>query len=188
MKETKLYDIFRQIISKSKRMKRFVVAPSKGAELNKNNLGEILYDALGGIADGDKFPVALLFPPVELPNYNLGWSTYRCNIFFLDKQYVANGEMADPNYLTNLSQKKIEENWEEMASSARDFKMALTMITDANLDKGIRVNDDYNDQITRYSYVGNDEAAGVGMVFTVDLFNDCVVSDYDMADLTNIEI
>lgn len=188
MKETQLYDIFRKIISKSKRIKRFVVAPNKGAELNKNNLGEILYDALGGIDDGEKYPVALLFPPVELPNYAMGWSTFRCSMYFMDQQWTEERAQADPNPFSNLSQKKVEENWEEMATCAKGFKMVLTMLTDENLSKGIRVNDDYNDQLNRYSYIGNDVSAGVGLTFTVDLFKDCIVSDYDQNDISGIEI
>lgn len=186
MTETQLYDIFRAIISKSKKMKRFVAASGKGSDLNKNNLGEKLTDALGGISDGVKYPLVLMFPPLELPNYNIGWSTFRFNFYFIDKQWQENGKQAKTNSFNNLSQKKIEENWEEMAKCAKDFRMAFTMLTDANLDKGVRTGDEKQDYLERFSFLGNDVVAGVGLAFVIDLWNDCTVSDYDFNDIKNL--
>lgn len=183
MNELRLYELFRNIVAKSKKMKRFVVAPNGGAELNKNNLGEKLSDLLGGISDGVKYPCVLMFPPTEIPNYNMGWSTFRCKLFFLDKQNTE-----PTNKFNNLSQKKVEENWAEMSKCAKDFKMVFTMITDDNLSKGIRANDQKTDFLERYSYLGNDVVAGVGLDFMVDIFNDCEVHDYDITDIELIEI
>lgn len=182
MNETELYDLFRKIVSKSKRMKRFVVASGGGSDINKNNLGEKLSDVLGGISDGVKYPCVMLLPPVEIPNYNLGWSTFKCQLFFMDKQW----NDTEKNPFNNLSQKKVEENWAEMSRSAKDFKMVFTMLTDENLEKGVRVSDEKTDFLERYSYIGNDVAAGVGLTFMVDLFNDCEVVDYNYEDIKSI--
>lgn len=186
MTELNLYETFRKIVAKSKKMKRFVVAPGKGSELNKNNLGEILQDVFGGISDGVKYPLVMMFPPLELPNYDMGWSSFECDVFFIDKQWSEDGKQAKANSFNNLSQKKIEENWAEMAKCAKDFRKVFTMLTDENLEKGMRVNDEKEDRLFRFSNMGNDVVAGVGLNFIIDIFNDCDVADYNYDDIKNL--
>ena len=187
MKESNLYNLIRRLIALSKTMKRFVTAPQYGVELNKNNLGEILKDVLGGIKDGPKYPLCIMFPPTEIPNYDSDWSRFKCRMFFLDQQYNDEDGTAERNPFNNLSEKTIEENWQEMSSAAKDFRKVFIQITDENLALGIRDAESV-DVIDRYSDVANDRLAGVGISFDVELFLGCELEDYDPTEIENFKL
>lgn len=183
MNELDLYRIFKNIIAQSKTMRRFIVAPQYGVELNKNNVGEILNDILGGINDWIKYPLCLMFPPVEMiEDYDRGWSKFKCRMFFLDAEYKSN-----INQNNNLSQKTIQQNWNEMRGCAVDFRRYFKELTQANVGKEIRDGQTY-DVIDRYSDIGNDRVAGVGISFEVDLFLGCEITDYDTTNIELIEL
>jgi hypothetical protein len=183
MNELNLYDLFEQIISKSKTMKRFVIAPGCGNDLNKNNLGEILTDALGGITDGVKSPIAFMLPPMDIPNSKTGWSRFKCKIYFLS---LKSNEIQNTNRNNNLSTKEIKLIWNEMRKSAIDFRKVFCGITGKNLSKGIRDGQEI-DFIERVSNQGNDKYAGVGISFDVDVLTDCAISDYTEENINSIE-
>lgn len=186
MTEIELYDVFKKLISKSKSIKRYVTAPQYGVELNKNNLGENLKDILGGIKNGPKYPLCILFPPVELPDYDSDWSSFKCTIFFLDRQYNDESGIANRNAFNNLSQKTIEQIWQTMSTAAKDFRRVMISILDENMDKGFRDGQSV-DLIERYSDVGNDRLAGVSLTFTVELFTGCEITDYDVETINIFE-
>ena len=188
MDELSLYRLFQDIISKSKMMNRFVTAPEYGVELNKDNLGEILKDSLEGISDGEKFPVCLMFPPVEiLPDADNAWSNFKIRMFFLAPPHTLDSATVNPDFGNNLSQHTIQETWKDMRLCAVDFRKVFKVITYRNPTLGIR--DGQNmDVIERYSNVGNDKLAGIGISFEVSVFTDCKTKDYSDSDIINFKI
>ena len=188
MNELNLYDLFNQIISKSKTIKRFIVAPGYGNDLNKNNLGEILTDALGGIKDGVKYPLCLMLPPVEvIESYDKGWSKFKCRLYFLDVQNNDANGIANINVSNNLSQKTIKSIWNKMRVCGTDFRKVFLQVSEKNLTSGVR--DGQNiDVIDRVSNVANDKVAGIGISFDVEIFMGCEISDYSESDINLITI
>lgn len=184
MNETKLYDLFSNIISKSKTMKRFVVAPGYGNDLNKGNLGEILTDALGGIVDGKKYPLCMMLPPIEIPNYDTNWTKFKCRLFFLKGQSTGTSTPSIKP-VNNLTDVKIKEVWKEMRGCAVDFRRVLMQVTENNPEYGIRDGQSI-DVIERYSDVGNDKTAGIGISFDIEIQLNCEITDYTQDDINLI--
>lgn len=186
--ELNLYQLFKDIISKSKMMNRFVTAPEYGVELNKDNLGEILKDALEGISDGEKYPVCLMFPPVEIVEDSENtWSKFKIRMFFLTPPHTLNSATVNPDFGNNLSQHTIQETWKDMRLCAVDFRKAFKLITYTNSTIGIRDGQTI-DVIERYSNIGNDKLAGVGISFDVSVFAGCELEDYNTEDINNFQI
>lgn len=188
MDELILYSFFKNIISKSKKMKRFVVAPGYGNELNKNNLGEILTDIVGGISDGVKYPLCIMFPPIEMiDDYDKSFSRFKCRLFFLTTQNNDANGIQKINLKNNLSKQTVQDNWKDMRLAAIDFRKVFQEVTRKNLSSGMRDAQTF-DVIERYSNVANDKLAGVGIAFDVDLFINCEISDYSVDDINAITI
>lgn len=187
MNELELYKLFKKIIAISKTMKRFVVAPGYGNELNKNNLGEILTDIIGGITDGEKYPLCIMFPPIEIPNYDTNWSSFKCRMFFLTKQGEVITGNSTFNKKNNLSKITKMDNWKDMRNSAIDFRKVFQTITEKYPQSGIRDGQGL-DFIERVSGVGNDVLAGVGISFEVSISINCDTSDYKQEDINLITL
>ncbi|GEN74088.1 hypothetical protein [Chryseobacterium lathyri] len=187
MNELNLYQLYRDIIKKSKVMRRFVTGPNYGDELNKNNAGEILKDFLEGIKDGKKYPLCIMFPPVELPNFDTNWSKYKCRLLFLTTQHNDANGTQNRNPFNNLSQHTIEQTWKDMGVCAKDFRKFLNMIIAKFPGTEIRECTSV-DVIERYSGVGADNLAGVGLSFDIDLAIACDLEDYSEEDLKSFEI
>ena len=186
--ELNLYKLFENIITKSKVMKRFIVATAYGNEINKNNVGEVLTDILGGITDGIKYPLCIMFPPVEmLEDYDKGWSRFKCRMFFITTEFNNRNGLQSANFNNNLSKHTIQMTWKDMRLCAVDFRRVFKEITEKNLNAGIRDGQSF-DVIDRYSDIGNDRVAGVGISFDVDVFLGCGISDYSDSDINSIII
>ena len=181
MNELNVYQLFKDIIAKSKVIRRFIVAPQYGVELNKNNLGEILTDVIGGISDGEKYPLCIMFPPIEIPNYDTNWRRFKIKMFFLTTQYNDSLGTQNVNFNNNLSQHSIIETWKDMSSCAIDFRKTIKEITSYIIEYGIR-DVETTEVIFRYSDIGNDNTAGVSIDFEIDLANDCEIKDYSIDD------
>lgn len=184
MNELDLYKLFKTIISKSKSMKRFVVAPGYGNELNKNNLGEILEDIVGGITDGTKYPLCIMFPPIEIPNYDTGWHRYKCKLYFLKPQ-KDDKNASNVSSFNNLSKRTIQETWKDMNVAAIDFRKVFMEVTEAAMMNSIRDGQEV-DVIDRVSGVANDSLAGVGVSFDVEINFGCEIADYDSESVNDI--
>lgn len=188
MNELSLYQLFKDIISKSKMMNRFVTAPEYGVELNKDNLGEILKDVLDGISDGEKYPVCLMFPPVEiLQDSDRAWSNLKIRMFFLTPPHTLDSDTINPDFGNNLSQHTIQQTWKDMRSCALGLRGFFKLTTYANPTIGVRDGQTL-DVIERYSNVGNDKLAGVGISFDISVFLGCEIEDYDTDDIKNFQI
>lgn len=190
MNELELYKLFTKIISKSKKLKgRFVVADGYGNDLNKDNFGDIEKDIIGGLKSTNKYPVALLFPPVEIPeNYeDNSKSTYKLTMYFLDKPFAQKNSIVQRNTNTNQSDKKVEDTWKEMVECAKSFRKAFNIVADYS-NGFIHENERVKDVISRYSDTGADKVSGCELIFEINIFQGCDYTDYDLEDLTDIKI
>lgn len=190
MNELNLYAIFKAIIQKSKVIEgRFTVATGYGNDLNTNNLGEIVKDALGGITTVKKYPLALMMPPYEIvQDVSKGWSRFKVRLFFLVPQYSNNG-IKNPNAFNNTSEHTIIQDWKDMRECAGDFRVFLEQVLiGKRLVNQIRIPDNSIDVYERFSNVGNDKLSSVMISFDIELFNSCDLKDYNLNDLNEIEL
>lgn len=186
--ELNLYKLFSEIIKESKVMARFVVSPGYGNDINKNNLGEIVTDILGGITEGVKYPLCVMFPPVEvIEDYDKGWSRFKCSLFFLTPEFESINSIQGINPNNNLSMQTIQMIWEEMRSCAIDFRKVFKFVTEKNLPPVIRDGETF-DLIDRYSGIGNDRLAGVGISFELAVSLGCEIHDYSDTSIDLIRI
>lgn len=176
MTELNLFQLYKDIISQSKVMRRFVTAPGYGNELNKNNLGDHLKDVFEAISDGVKYPLCIMFPPVEFPNLETNWSKYHCKLMFLTKPFDSSTGTMKRNPFNSLSQHTVEQTWKDMNVCAKDFKRFLNSVIDANTDS-IR-EPESSVIIERFSDLGNDKVAGVSLSFDVEISIVCEMEDY----------
>ena len=187
MNELNLYQLFKDIIAKSKVMRRFVTAPQYGVELNKNNAGEILKDFLDGITDSDKYPICIMFPPVDVPDFDTNWSKFKCRMFFLTPQHNDINGTQNRNPFNNLSEHTIQQTWKDMRQCAIDFRKFFNAVTEKDFSQGVRESSGF-DVIDRYSDIGNDELAGVGLSFDVEIMTGCEMTDYNEKEIKNFKI
>lgn len=106
-------------------------------------------------------------------------------MFFLTPQH--NDINQNRNPFNNLSEHTIEHTWKDMRQCAVDFRKFFNLVTSHNLSKGVRETED-TDVIDRYSDIGNDKLAGVGLSFNVDLFIGCDMVDFDEKEVKNFTI
>lgn len=187
MNELNIYQLFKDIISLSKVMQRFVIAPNYGNALNENNMGELIKDAFNSLKDPVKYPVCLMFPPVEFPDFDKNWTRYNCKIFFLTTPFNGNQGTLKINPLNALSEHTVIHTWKDMNVCAKSFRKFLIEVIEKNADKGIR-NPDSAVVIQRFSNVGNDGVAGVSLTFDIDIRIDCEIEDYSAADLSSFKL
>jgi hypothetical protein len=180
MNELDIYELFKKILSRSKTIEgRFSVAVGYGNDLNTNNLGEIVKDALGGIVTNKKYPLALMMPPYEIvPDSTKGWSRFKVRLFFLTLQYSNNG-IKSPNQFSNTSEYTILQDWKDMRQCAGDFRRYIDeyLICEHLLNK-IRIPDNSTESYERFSNVGNDKLVAVMIAFDIEIFNPCELKDY----------
>lgn len=180
MNELDIYQIFKTVLSRSKTIEgRFTVATGYGNDLNTNNLGEIVKDALGGIVTAKKYPLSIMMPPYEIvPDTTKGWSRFKIRLFFMVPQYSNNG-IKNPNAFNNTSEYTIQQDWRDMRQCAGDFRRYLDeyLITERMLNE-IRIPDNSIDAYERFSNVGNDKLSSVMIAFDIEIFNSCELKDY----------
>lgn len=190
MNELNLYDLFRQILSKSKVIQgRFHVSTNNsGNDLNTENLNEVVKDALGSITSIRKYPLCVLMPPVEeLDNYIDGdYSNLTLTVYFLTQAFNGSSGIKKTNVFNNTSDHSTILDWKDMRECAVNFRKAFVQVTQAN---GNIIRDGQKkDLIVKISNIGNDNLNGVKLVFDVQIFSECVLNDYELESLKNIKI
>lgn len=191
MDELNLYELFKQILEKSKVIEgRFHVATNHaGNDINTENLNEIVKDALGAITSKRKYPLCILLPPVdEVDNYiDNSFSSYTLTMYFLTQAFNGSNGIKSPNFLNNTSDHSIPLDWKDMRECAMNFRKAFIKITDKPGYKFIR-DCQSKDLISRVSNMGNDNLNGVKITFDIELFTPCQLTDYSVRDLEEIKI
>lgn len=186
MNELNIYKLYKDIIAKSKVMKRFVIAPGYGKDLNKNNFGEMAVDIYKSLDDGVKYPVCIMFPPVEFPDFDRNWTRFNCKLFFLTQPFNASKGTINANPFNSLSQHTVPETWKDMNVCAKSFRKFLVVVIDSNTD--VLRDPESSCVIERFSEIGNDGIAGVSLTFDIDIAIDCEVEDYAEADITAFKV
>jgi hypothetical protein len=188
MNELFLYQLFQNILAKSNVIAgRFVVAEGYGNDLNANAYDNAIIDALGQLATPQKYPVAILLPPVEIvSDRGTGWCRFKLRMFFLSTTYNDGASaIAGIAANTNTSSESINHVWNKMRNCAGDFRTVFnTLVRMRGLINSIREADEAADVYERYSMMNNDRVSGVCLSFELDLFRGCAVpADYP-ADAT----
>ncbi|WP_428067396.1 hypothetical protein [Chryseobacterium gambrini] len=186
MNELNLYELYKNIIAKSKVMKRFVIAPGYGKDLNKNNFGELAVDIYKSLNDGVKYPVCIMFPPVEFPDFDKNWSRYNCKLFFLTHPFDSSKGTMNKNPFNALSMHTVQETWKDMNVCAKSFRKFLIRVIEKNT--GSLRDPDCSVAIERFSEIGNDGIAGVSLTFDIDLVIDCDIEDYSEEDISSFQL
>jgi hypothetical protein len=177
MNEIYLYELFRSILSASKVIAgRFVVAEGYGNDLNTNSFDNHIIDALGGISSPQKYPAAVLMPPVELvDDRDSNWSRFELKMFFLTTTY--NSGLASIKGIagdTNTSKHQILDDWKDMRECAGSFRRIFNeLVREHNLSGVVRESQKATDVYERYSMMNNDRLSGVCLSFEVALFTGC---------------
>lgn len=196
MDELFLYELFKNILTASKTIAgRFVVAEGYGNDLNSNSFDNIITDALGQLSTPQKYPVAILLPPIELvANRGIGWSRFKLRMFFLSTTYNSGAnEIMGISVGTNTSTHEIKHTWKDMRQCAGEFRDVLNaLVRERELVSYLREAEDATDMYERVSLMNNDRVSGVSLSFEMDLFRGCLApyefNDYQIDDLQEIII
>jgi hypothetical protein len=191
MNELLLYDIIRAILTASAVMDgRFFVLEGYGNDLNNSNFNDLIRDALGSIETGfKKYPASFLLPPTEVvDSYSKGWGRFRMEQYFLVQTGQDNdGDIKDVDLQLNISKHTIQQDWRDMRSAAGNFRKTFNDVLRAKgyLDR-INEASDARDVIRRVSSIGNDQLAGVVVVWELNVAMPCYQSEYPDPALINI--
>jgi hypothetical protein len=191
MNELLVYDIIRAILAASSIINgRFYVLEGYGNDLNNSNFNDLIRDALGSIETGlKKYPASFLLPPVEVvESFSKGWGRLRMEQYFLVQTGQDNaGDIKDIDSQLNVSKHSIQHDWRDMRSAAGNFRKTFNAVLRAKgyLD---RINEatDARDVIRRVSSIGNDQLAGVVVVYEINVAMPCNQSEYPDPALINI--
>ncbi len=169
---------------------RLYLCPKYGVEINFEQLGEVIEDAVKTVP-GQKYPLALMMPPRSIASFtekNGEWEEYRIVMFFLTTTfYNGVGQVKALNSNTQTSTRPITEDWVQMRRAAVEFLNVLKKVEKRDslqnfafrLDPGRKV-------IDPISNVGVDRASGVRLEFAASLFTGCDLQTYTDQSIQNI--
>lgn len=184
MSELDLYQLIQHILQYSATIEgRCIVAEGYGNDLNTGNLAELLQDSLGSITTIQKYPLAVILPPIEtVRTYEEGWSIFKLNLYFLTTTFYDNKSSLDSSHINavnNSSNYSICNNWKDMRAVAGDFRRMFNhYIRKNNLLDTIREIQHSTDVYGRVSLKNNDRLSGVSVQFDVEIFMPCTITDY----------
>jgi len=184
MNELDIYQLIQHILQYSAIIEgRCIIAEGYGNDLNTNNLTEFIQDNLTSITTTEKYPLAVILPPIEtIRTYEEGWSIFKLNLYFLTTTFYDNNSALDSsriNTANNSSSYPICNNWKDMRLVAGDFRRMLNHYIHKNnlLDK-VREIQHSTDVYSRISLKNNDRLSGVSLQFDVEIFMPCDIHDY----------
>ena len=178
MDELQLYQLMENILKHSTVIEgRFHVAENYGNDLNSGNLGDIISTEI----KPKKYPISVILPPVDTPNYTAGWSRFRIEQFFLcTGQYTGSGAIKSPANSTNTSKHPTRYDWKDMRECAIAFRQQFEEVIRAKgLLNQVRPVSGSTDTVRRVSNMGNDRLNGVLIVWQLDVNFGCDIADYD---------
>jgi hypothetical protein len=187
-------ELFTNILQYSKGIEgRFFYCPKGGAEINTDDLDQVIKDNFAKDTD-KKYPLDIMMPPVSFGNYtdaNGEWEKYKFIHFFLTTTYFSGtNQLKNPNVNTRTSTHTILQDQHDMGRCARNFIYMLDKVcrTKRLINGKIRLDQDYERIITPVTKVGNNNLSGVRLDFRANVFNGCALEDYDIADVAAITI
>jgi hypothetical protein len=159
---------------------RFHICPQLGAEINTNNLEQVLKFSFGDEIKKQKYPLVLMLPPSSTGDYlNPHFKDeYEITLFFLATTfYTSHNQVQSPNPNTNTSQHTILEYWHDMKRCAIQFLKALQSVAPVPGGKFF-IKEGFTPVIDPVSLIGNDRVSGVKLTFNFFITEDCSVEDY----------
>lgn len=166
---TYIRDLFKTVFAQSKVMQgRFFIATKGGAEINYDDLGQMLQE-ITELQDGPRFPLVLMLPPfLQDPETVVSaskYDRYRVVMFFLrTTHYNGNGSIIWENDLGTSDHGPVED-WDDMTREAKAFFKTLGAVeSKAFISRG---------PVTPVTEVGSVRASGVRMDFGLSLASDC---------------
>lgn len=192
MNEQYIYSLIRAILSKSAVIQgRFAVAEGYGNDLNADNFGDLVRDALGGIKSARKYPCVILMPPTDAANSTRNYSRYNIEMFFLTQTFQdgvndLKGIVRD----TNTSAIPIQDDWAQMRNVAGQFRRAFNeVVRSRGLVHYVREAQGLPDLYRRVSLRGNDRVSGVSLNFQIDIAIDCGdLTDYPESFVNDVQV
>jgi len=179
-----LIDLFQAVLDQSKTIEgRFCPVYRSGAELNSDEMGQVITDV---IQDGkfQKYPVAILFPPRglgEIKGKDGSWMDWSVTMFFLQTSYSdAHNYTRDRNPSTGTSMHPVYMDWQEMATAAVSFHRILSKfgVYMGLINESFRMKQGEKVGIEPVSLAGKDRVSGVRLDFRCSTFFDCLTEDY----------
>ena len=133
--EKDLYDLLRSILQGSKAIQGrfFLLQTSNGQDLNNGAWQEMEQDLFTDYRISKKYPCCVLLPPTELMKPDdTGWTTLRCDFFFLTPdRRTGDNDMADPDLMAVMSRRNAVDDWTWMRTCANEFKRKFRAATTA---------------------------------------------------------
>lgn len=187
MNELLLYAIIKAILQQSTVMQgRFVVVEGYGNDLNTNNFGDIIKDALDNYKpNARKYPVSVLMPPTEIvDSYEKGWTRFKLDQYFLcTTGYTGSNEIKGLNMKSNTSEHSIQMDWKDMREVAGDFRKVFNkVLRNRGYLNQINSSTNSSDYIKRVSNMGNDKLSGVAVTYELNIAMPCGLTDYENVD------
>lgn len=187
-----LQETFKAVLEKSSTIQgRFHFCPKFGAEINSDQLGEVIAELFQGNQPVTRYPMALAMPPRSTGGYNKtdAWDEYSFSIFFLKQSFVdSQNKVQWPNTTTRTSMHSVEMDWHDMKRAAVGFMRALDILQRKQTDSTRSWRTKGQSYTSPVSYIGTDRAAGIRLDFTIQLFIGCELVDYTTNDIKLITL
>lgn len=182
--------LFQSVLKESNVIQgRFHVCPKWGAELNTNNLEQVI-EATIGEGPARKYPLCILMPPRAVGDLTSNRGTrkeYRFMMLFLTTTYYTGAnQVKAPNRDINKSTHTIVEDWHDMERCAVNFLKVLTDALEESDQQPFAVSEAHPQGLDMVSTIGNDRLSGVLLSFTGLLSTGCDLEDYPSDYLTKI--
>lgn len=186
-------ELFRQVLSKSNAIEgRFFFAPKYGHEINSDELGQVITEAIS-LVKNKKYPLALCIPPAYTLDVGVEdpWKLHVFRLFFLKTTfYKSDNTIANPNQYTGTSQHALMHDWHDMARCAENFIKALKRVQKrlSLQNTSFRLSNTRRAVISPVSFIGTDRVSGVRLDFEASIYTGCDLEDYDPGDLDQVII
>jgi hypothetical protein len=166
---------------------RFFVAEGYGNDLNANNFDNVIKDAVGAMTTAQKYPVAILFPPVEViaKGYDWNWSQFRLKMYFLTTSYYDVNGIKAQDLNTNTSDYPILKDWADMRKVAGQFRVNFNDYTRKNGLNVVHERQNIPDFYERISKRGNDRVSGVALQWEIALNIGCPEPNYNASQIND---
>lgn len=170
------------------------MCPKLGQEINTDELGELIQDAVKPIRVEKKYPLALIMPPISSGSYtdkSGDWDDYRVTLFFLTPaHYSGTNQIINPNPNTNTSTHTVVQTWHDMKRVAINFIRTLSQVQRSLslVSSSFRLDQGKDTVITPVSNIGQDKISGVRLDFGVSVYIDCGIEDYTKEGIAAITI
>lgn len=187
-------ELFKAILTQSKQIQgRFYICPHWGAELNGQNLDQIVDKSVPTDVKG-KYPLCIMMPPRSSGDFtradHIKKRQYDFQLLFLTTTYMnSDGTPKSPAPDGLSSTHTIFQDWHDMQRCAEDFiTMIGTLIGDYGLGSSFILSQRKPQIMSTVTTIGNEGVSGVMLSFGAYIFPGCEVEDYPAGAAATIDI